>query len=113
MTPTTPPLIFEGTLKPDGTLQLDERPNLPAGRVRVTVQPLTPPTPPGDSLMSRMQAVWAGQKARGHVPRSQEEVEADLRALRDDAEEEMRAVERLSDECREARERESEKGPPP
>ncbi|HEX5271377.1 MAG TPA: hypothetical protein VFW33_12850, partial [Gemmataceae bacterium] len=92
---------------------LDERPNLPAGRVRVTVQPLAPPAPPGDSLMSRMQAVWAAQKARGHVPRSREEIDTDLRALRDEAEEEMQAVERLSDECRRAREQDAEKGSPP
>ncbi len=113
MTPTPPPLVIAGTLNPDGTLQLDERPNLPAGRVRVTVQPLAPPAPPGDTLASRMRAVWDGQKARGHVPRSQEEVEADLHALRDDAEEEMRAVERLSDECRAAREQGGGKGSPP
>lgn len=30
---------IQGTLTPDGTLILDERPNVPAGRVRVTVQP--------------------------------------------------------------------------
>jgi hypothetical protein len=113
MTPTTPPLVLEGTLRPDGTLQLDEKPNLPAGRVRVTVQPLPSPARAGESLMSRMQAVWAAQKARGHVPRSREEIDADLRALRDEAEEEMQAVERLSDECRRAREQEGGKGSPP
>jgi hypothetical protein len=113
MTPTTTPLVLEGTLTPDGTLLLDEKPNLPAGRVRVTVQPLAQPAPPADSLMSRMQAVWAAQKARGYVPRSREEIDADLRALRDEAEEEMQAVERLSDDCRRAREQESTKGTPP
>ncbi|HKI34517.1 MAG TPA: hypothetical protein VKA46_21860 [Gemmataceae bacterium] len=112
MTPNTPPLVLEGTLKPDGTLQLDQRPNLPAGRVRVTVQPLPQAAPAGGTLMSRMQGVWAAQKARGHVPRSREEIDADLRALRDEAEEEMQAVERLSDECRHAREQDGTKGPP-
>jgi hypothetical protein len=112
MTPDTPSLVLEGTLTPDGTLQLDQRPNLPAGRVRVTVQPLSPAAPPGDTLMSRMRAVWDAQKARGHVPRSREEIDADLNALRDEAEEEMQAVERLSDECRRARDQEGTKGPP-
>lgn len=31
-------VIVDGTLKPDGTLELDEKPPLPAGRVRVTLQ---------------------------------------------------------------------------
>jgi hypothetical protein len=112
MMPNTPPLVLEGTLTADGTLQLDQRPNLPAGRVRVTVQPLPPADPPGDTLMSRMRVVWAAQKARGHVPRSREEVEADLGALRDEAEEEMQAAEWLSDECHRATEQEGSKGPP-
>jgi hypothetical protein len=112
MTPNTPPLVLEGTLTPDGTLQLDERPNLPAGRVRVTVQPLAQEAPPGDTLMSRMQAVWAAQKARGYTPRSREEIDADIRALRDEAEEEVQAVERLSDECRRTREQDGTNGSP-
>ena len=31
-------VIVDGTLKPDGTLELDERPSLPAGRVKVVLQ---------------------------------------------------------------------------
>lgn len=31
-------VILLGTLSPDGTLLLDEKPNLPPGRVKVTVQ---------------------------------------------------------------------------
>jgi hypothetical protein len=38
MSPTT--ACVEGTLKPDGTLDLDEKVALPAGRVRVTVEAL-------------------------------------------------------------------------
>jgi hypothetical protein len=32
-------IVVEGTLKPDGTLELDEKPSLPPGRVKVTLQP--------------------------------------------------------------------------
>jgi hypothetical protein len=32
-------VIVDGTLKPDGTLELDEKPALPAGRVKVVLQP--------------------------------------------------------------------------
>lgn len=31
-------VMIEGTLQPDGTLQLDSKPSLPPGRVRVVVQ---------------------------------------------------------------------------
>ena len=43
-------IVVEGTLKADGTLELDEKPNLPPGRVSVTVvpQPQNPPIPPAD-----------------------------------------------------------------
>jgi hypothetical protein len=39
-------VVVEGTLKPDGTLELDQKPGLPPGRVTVTVQPLSPASPP-------------------------------------------------------------------
>ena len=59
---------FYEALKPDGTLELDERPNLPAGRVQVIMVPL-PELPKDDPFWQRMEAMWAAQKARGHVPR--------------------------------------------
>jgi hypothetical protein len=30
--------VIEGTIQPDGTLLLDEKPNLPAGRVTVVLR---------------------------------------------------------------------------
>ena len=30
--------VIEGTLKPDGTLELDEKPKLPPGRVKVVLR---------------------------------------------------------------------------
>ncbi|HQU43491.1 MAG: hypothetical protein B7Z73_10245, partial [Planctomycetia bacterium 21-64-5] len=58
----------------------------------------------------RMQAIWDGQKARGHVPRTKEQIDAELNALRDEAEEEMRQVERLQEECRLARQASEKQG---
>jgi hypothetical protein len=74
------PVMIEGTLRPDGTLELDEKISLPAGRVQVLVQPL-PQLPADDPFWQRMQAMWSAQKARGHVPRSAEEVERERRQL--------------------------------
>jgi hypothetical protein len=57
-----------------------------------------------DPFWQRMQAIWDGQKARGHIPRSKEEIDAELRALRDEAEEELLEAMRLQEECRRRRE---------
>ena len=57
--------ILQATLKPDGTLELDQKPNLPPGRVYVIVQPL-PPTSPRRSLVDVMDEIRQSQRA---VPR--------------------------------------------
>src|SRR5262249_36193502 len=85
---------IEGTLQPDGTLVLHEKPRLPPGPVRVTVQPITE-IAPADQFWAGLRAIWAGQEARGHVPREKAEIDAEIRALRDEAEEEMRQIEEL------------------
>jgi 50S ribosomal subunit-associated GTPase HflX len=91
-------VVVEGTLKPDGTLELDQKPNLPAGRVQVIVIP-RPELPRDDPFWQRMQAIWNGQKARGFVPRSVEEVEAERRQVRDEWEERMQRLEQIRAEA--------------
>jgi hypothetical protein len=86
--------VIAGTLNPDGRLELDEKPNLPPGRVQVIVCAL-PPLPKNDSFSQRMQALWAAQQARGHVPRTVEEVDAERRQTREEWEERMQRIERL------------------
>ncbi len=96
-------VTVQGTLSTDGTLELDDKVLLPAGRVLVTVQPVVS-APPNDPFWQAMERIWADQKARGHVPRTKEEIDAELRQLGDDAEAEMQATERFQEECRRARE---------
>lgn len=110
MTPTH--LVVEGTLNADGTLVLDTKLALPPGRVQLIVQPL-PELPKDDPFWQRMQEIWAAQKARGQVPRTKEEIDAEINALRDEAEEEMQAVERRQQECRLARENIQKQGGTP
>ena len=74
-------VAVQGTLKPDGTLELDEPLPLPTGRVQVLVQPLVQPSP-DDPFWKTMERIWADQKARGHVPRSDQEVEGPAVCLR-------------------------------
>jgi hypothetical protein len=96
MTMSLSEVVVEGILKPDGTLELDQKPNLAPGRVQVIVQVL-PQLPDGDPFLDMMKSIWIDQKARGHVPRSVEEVEAELRegwARRQEA------IERLQEESR-------------
>jgi hypothetical protein len=57
-----------------------------------------------------MEEIWAGQRARGHLPRSKAEIDAEIGSLRDEAEEEMLAVERIHAECQQASES-SERNP--
>jgi hypothetical protein len=91
----------QGTVKPDGTLELDNPLPLPGGRVLVIVQPLPAPAP-DDPFWMRMQAIWDEQKSQGHVPRSVDEVEAERRAVRDQWEERIKSLGRIQEENREA-----------
>jgi hypothetical protein len=88
---STNTIVVLGTVKLDGTLELEGKVSLPAGRVQVTVQPL-PELPPDDPFWQRMQAIWDVQKARGHIPRSVAEVETERRVVRDEWEEHMTDV---------------------
>jgi hypothetical protein len=92
-------VVVEGTLKPDGTLELDQKPNLAPGRVQVLVRTL-PELPDGDPFWDLMKSIWGEQKARGHVPRSVEEVEAERRQMRAGWAKGQETIERLQEESR-------------
>ena len=102
--------VIEGTIQPDGTLVLDEKPNLPAGRVTVVLRQETDMVvPKDDPFWQRMQAMWDAQKASGHVPRSAEEVDAQQREMREGWAKRQEAIEQLQEESR--RLRQAEQGP--
>jgi hypothetical protein len=98
--------VIEGTLKPDGTLELDQKPNLPPGRVKVVVRQEGEPKPPPSlsaDFFQMMEEIWTAQQARGHVSRTVEEVEAERAAMRGQVEDEIQAAIRLQEECRRRR----------
>lgn len=68
-----------GTLKTDGTLELDERPALNPGRVRVAIVPDEPLAggQPCRTILDVLEDIRAAQAARGYHGRSIEEMEAD------------------------------------
>lgn len=96
-------ITLRGVVKPDGTLELDEKVPLPAGPVEVRIKEQLGPTmsgtsqPGAHSFWKGMKLIWDRQAARGHIPRTREEVDAEVNALREEAEEELRAVERLGE----------------
>jgi hypothetical protein len=99
---STNPVVIEGLVGPDGTLEVSSKVPLPAGRAQLTVVPL-PVLPKDGPFFQRMQAIWDAQKAHGHVPRSAEEVEAERRAVRDEWEERIQEIEKTQAEGSAAR----------
>jgi hypothetical protein len=82
-------VIVAGTLKGDGTLELDERPGLAPGRVRVAIAPAPshPREQPRRTMLDVLDEIRARQAARGYHGRSIEEMEADEAARRAEDEE--------------------------
>jgi hypothetical protein len=66
---------LEGTLKADGTLELDHKPGLTPARVLVTVKLLMTPGRPG--LAEVLQQIRQEQQARGFVGRGAQELAAE------------------------------------
>jgi len=95
--------VVEGTLKPDGTLELDHKPNLPPGRVTVRMQPLAI-LPQGDPFFDMLKGIWAVRAQAGLTPRTVDEVETQRRQMRDESENEILDAGRLQEESRRLRE---------
>jgi hypothetical protein len=91
-------IVVQGIVTADGSLELAEKLNVPAGRVQVVIQPLQAVSSEGFS--QRMETMWADQKTRGHIPRSVEKVETERQAFREEMEEEIQQAIRLQEECR-------------
>ena len=77
-------------LKPDGTLELSQPINLPPGEVRVIVQAMTHTS---ENALTVLERIWAQRKAKGMQGRSAEQIDADIRSMRDEWEERQRELE--------------------
>ena len=99
-------VVIEGTITPEGTLELDRKPDLAPGRVTVVLRPdaaAKSPRPLDDAFFQMMENIWAGQKARGFVPRTVEEVEAERQEIRAGWAKRQETIERLQEESRRLR----------
>jgi hypothetical protein len=101
-------VVIEGRVQPDGTLEVRQKLDLPAGPVEVTIQPVAEPVQP-DRFWKMMESIWADRRAGGRTPRTREEIDAEIDVLRNDADEEAQAIERLQRACH--RERARTQGP--
>jgi hypothetical protein len=82
-----PKIIVEGTLNPDGTLELHEPPKLSAGRVQVTVKPLATAVQISAGLAVVIQQIQQEQKKRGFVGLSDQDVAAAQNARQEEEDE--------------------------
>jgi hypothetical protein len=85
-------VVIEGTLKPDGTLELDQKPGLAPGRVKVTLQPAQAGAHRQRGLADVIDEIRHGQQARGFQGRSAEEIEAGLREGEEEYERRMQLL---------------------
>jgi hypothetical protein len=95
---STAVVTVEGVVRSDGTVEVAEKVSLPAGKVQVTLVPW-PALPQDDPFWQMMQKIWDGQKARGHVARSVQEVEAEREAMRAEWDTRMSEITRVQEEA--------------
>ena len=60
-------VTVEGVVKPDGTLEVPGKLDLPAGRVQVTVQPASEPVQP-ERFWTMMESLWTDLRAAAEPP---------------------------------------------
>jgi hypothetical protein len=85
MSPST--IVVLGTLRPDGTLELDERPTIAPGRVHVTLQPVSAHSTLKGGLAETIEEIRQYQQTSGYQGRTPEETahEEDERRADEDA----------------------------
>jgi hypothetical protein len=76
-------VVVEGTLKPDGTLELDQKPSLSPGRVQVVLRP-APDSGAQEDWWPLMQRVRAEREASGYPFMNEAAMQTHLNWLRDD-----------------------------
>lgn len=78
-------VVVEGTLKPDGTLELHQRPNLSPGRVTVVLrQESQAASVPTGNWWENLQHIRAEREASGYPFMNEEEVKTHIDWLREE-----------------------------
>lgn len=71
-----------GTVRPDGTLDLDQKVTIAPGRVKVRVESVETPAPPAQGLVQFVHCLRQEMAAAGHQFRTKEEIDAEIEELR-------------------------------
>ncbi len=71
-----------GTIRPDGTLELDEKPRVPPGRVKVHVETLEPPVEAAEGLVAFVDRIRREMMTAGSPFMNDAEVTAWIEELR-------------------------------
>jgi hypothetical protein len=77
-------ITLQGTVKADGTLELDQKPNLSPGRVTVVLQPEGEAAPPSEGWWPYMQRVRSEREAAGYHFMNEGEMQVHLNWLREE-----------------------------
>jgi hypothetical protein len=88
------PIVLHGHIRPDGTLQIDERLNLPPGPIQVTVEPCSE-MHAGANTRSVLEQIRVRRQSRGAVARSKSEIDTEINTMRDEDERRMREIEAI------------------
>jgi hypothetical protein len=75
--------VIEGTLKPDGTLELDQKPDLPPGRVKVVLRQEAASQPPLEDWWQFMRRSRHELEASGARFMNESDVNAHIEWLRE------------------------------
>jgi len=76
-------VVVQGTLKPDGTVELDQKPDLPPGRITVVLRQ-EQALPAQEGWWPYLQRVRSAREATGYHFMNEAEMETHLQWLRDD-----------------------------
>jgi hypothetical protein len=75
-------VVIRGTLTPDGSLELAERPSLPSGPVEVIIRSLPTAETKGKDFLQYLQRARAELEAAGAGFRTKEQIDTELEELR-------------------------------
>jgi hypothetical protein len=87
--------VVQGTLKPDGTLELDEKPILTPGRVQVTLQSVSTDALVKGGLAETIEEIRKYQQAHGYSGRTSEEMADDNEQRKEDEDEYEQRMQRI------------------
>ncbi len=73
-----------GTIRSDGTLELDQKLTVGPGRVKVRVESVEPLVQPAESLVEFVDRSRRELEAAGHKFRTKEEIDAEINELRNE-----------------------------